>query len=34
MNELEIICHSRIPGMSVFFDTVDYRTPIFTRSGS
>ena len=29
MNELEIICHSRIPGMSVFFDTVDYRTPHF-----
>lgn len=27
MNELEIIRHSRIPGMTVFFNTVDYRTP-------
>ncbi|MDY4754467.1 MAG: AraC family transcriptional regulator [Candidatus Faecousia sp.] len=29
MNELEIIRHSRIPGMTVFFNTVDYRTPHF-----
>lgn len=29
MNELEIISHSRIPGMTVFFNTVDYRTPHF-----
>lgn len=27
MNELEIIHHSRIDGLSVFFDTVEYRTP-------
>lgn len=27
MNELEIIRHRRIDGLSVFFDTVDYRTP-------
>lgn len=27
MNELEIIRHSQIEGLSVFFDTVDYRTP-------
>ena len=29
MNELEIIRHRRIDGLSVFFDTVDYRTPHF-----
>ena len=29
MNELEIIRHGRIPGMTVFFNTVDYRTPHF-----
>ena len=29
MNELEIIRHSRIPGLTVFFNTVDYRTPHF-----
>ena len=29
MNELEIIRHSRIPGMTVFLNTVDYRTPHF-----
>ena len=29
MNELEIIRHSRIPGLTVFFDTVDSRTPLF-----
>ena len=29
MDELEIIRHSRIPGMTVFFNTVDYRTPHF-----
>lgn len=27
MNELEIIHHSQMEGLSVFFDTVDYRTP-------
>lgn len=27
MDELEIIHHGRIPGLTVFFDTVDYRTP-------
>ena len=31
MNELEIIRHSRIPGMTVFFNTVDYRTPHFHK---
>ena len=31
MNEMEIIRHSRIPGLTVFFDTVDYRTPHFHR---
>ena len=29
MNELEIIRHRRIKGLSIFFDTVDYRTPHF-----
>lgn len=29
MNELEIIRHRRIEGLSVFFDLVDYRTPHF-----
>lgn len=29
MNELEIVQHRRIDGMSMFFDTVDYRTPHF-----
>ena len=29
MNELEIIRHRRIDGLSLFFDTVDYRTPHF-----
>lgn len=29
MNELEIIRHNRIPGLTVFFNTVDYRTPHF-----
>ena len=29
MNELEIIQHSRIPGLTAFFNTVDYRTPHF-----
>ena len=29
MNELEIIRHSRISGMTVFLNTVDYRTPHF-----
>lgn len=29
MNELEIIRHSRIPGLTAFFNTVDYRTPHF-----
>lgn len=27
MNELEIIHHRRVDGLSIFFDTVDYRTP-------
>lgn len=27
MNELEIIHHRQLEGLSVFFDTVDYRTP-------
>lgn len=27
VNELEIIHHSQIEGLSLFFDTVDYRTP-------
>lgn len=27
MNELEIVMHRQIDGLSVFFDTVDYRTP-------
>ena len=27
MNELEIIQHRQIEGLSIFFDTVDYRTP-------
>ena len=27
MNELEIIHHRQIDGLSLFFDTVDYRTP-------
>lgn len=27
MNELEIIHHRQIEGLSLFFDTVDYRTP-------
>lgn len=27
MSELEVIQHSQINGISVFFDTVDYRTP-------
>ena len=27
MNELEIIHHRQIDGLSIFFDTVDYRTP-------
>src|SRR5574344_2153781 len=31
MNELEIIRHSRIPGMTVFLNTVDYRTPHFHK---
>lgn len=29
MNELEIIRHKRISGMTVFLNTVDYRTPHF-----
>lgn len=29
MNELEIIRHSRVDGLSIFFNTVDYRTPHF-----
>lgn len=29
MNEMEIIEHGRIPGLTVFFNTVDYRTPHF-----
>ena len=29
MNELEIIRYAQIDGLSVFFDTVDYRTPHF-----
>lgn len=29
MEELEIIRHRRIDGISLFFDTVDYRTPHF-----
>lgn len=29
MEELEIIHHHQIDGMSLFFDTVDYRTPHF-----
>lgn len=29
MNELEIIRHNRIPGLTAFFNTVDYRTPHF-----
>ena len=29
MNELEIIHHGRIPGLTAFFNTVDYRTPHF-----
>ncbi len=29
MNELEIIRHRRIDGLTLFFDTVDYRTPHF-----
>ena len=29
MNELEIIRHGRISGMTVFLNTVDYRTPHF-----
>lgn len=31
MNEMEIIRHSRIPGMTVFLNTVDYRTPHFHK---
>ena len=27
MNELEIIQHRRVEGLSIFFNTVDYRTP-------
>ena len=27
MNELEIIRHPQIDGLSMFFNTVDYRTP-------
>lgn len=27
MNELEIIRHAQVEGLSIFFDTVDYRTP-------
>ena len=27
MNEYEIIQHPQIEGLSLFFDTVDYRTP-------
>lgn len=27
MDELELICHPQIEGISVFFDTVEYRTP-------
>ena len=27
MNELEIIRHPQIEGLSMFFNTVDYRTP-------
>lgn len=27
MDELEIIQHTQIPGITLFFDTVDYRTP-------
>lgn len=27
MNELEIIQHRRVDGLSVFFNTIDYRTP-------
>lgn len=27
MDEMEIIQHTQMPGMSLFFDTVDYRTP-------
>lgn len=29
MNEMEIIQHDRIPGLTIFFNTVDYRTPHF-----
>lgn len=29
MDELEIIHHGRIPGLTSFFNTVDYRTPHF-----
>lgn len=29
MNELEIINHNKISGLTVFFNTVDYRTPHF-----
>ena len=29
MNELEIIRHPQIQGLSMFFDTLDYRTPHF-----
>ena len=29
MNELEIIRHERIPGLTAFFNAVDYRTPHF-----
>ena len=29
MEELEIIRHRQIDGISIFFDTVDYRTPHF-----
>ena len=29
MNELEIIRHRRIEGLTIFFNTVDYRTPHF-----
>ncbi len=31
MSELEIIRHAKVGGISVFFDTVEYRTPHFHR---
>ena len=29
MKELEIVRHVQMDGLSLFFDTVDYRTPHF-----